>query len=257
MLRCLVVLPTYNEIENIEPMLETLLALESRVDILVVDDHSPDGTWQRVEELMAIQSEPRIHLLHRAGKQGLRSAYLAGFAWGLERGYDYLCEIDADFSHNPYDIPRLLEACEVGEADLAIGSRYVSGVNVVNWPMGRIIMSYCASKYVRLVSGMPVRDATAGFVCYRSTALRQILRHPIRMRGYGFQIEMKYLAYRLGFKIVEVPIIFTDRKRGASKMSGGIFSEALWGVIRMRFGFSRRFLRVEGGAKVEKGVGNE
>ena len=253
MLRCLVVLPTYNEIENISQMLETLLGLEPAVEVLVVDDNSPDGTWKRVEEFIAQQTAPsRVHLLHRAGKQGLRSAYLAGFAWGLERGYDYFCEIDADFSHNPADIPRLLEACEAGEADLAIGSRYVSGVNVVNWPMGRILMSYCASKYVRCVSGMPVRDATAGFVCYRATALRQILRHPIRMRGYGFQIEMKYLAFRFGFKIVEVPIIFTDRKRGASKMSGGIFSEALWGVIRMRFGVSRKYLKAEEEGRVNE-----
>ena len=159
--------------------------------------------------------------------------------YGLERDYDYLCEIDCDFSHNPEDVTRLVAACEEQHADLAIGSRYVSGVNVVNWPMGRIIMSYCASVYVRCISGMPVRDATAGFVCYRGTALARLLRHPIRMKGYGFQIEMKYVAYRMGLKIVEVPIIFTDRKRGTSKMSGGIFSEALCGVIRMRFGFKK------------------
>ncbi len=188
---------------------------------------------------MASHPEGRVHLLHRAGKQGLRSAYLAGFQWGLERNYDYLCEIDCDFSHNPEDVTRLVAACEEQHADLAIGSRYVSGVNVVNWPMGRIIMSYCASVYVRCISGMPVRDATAGFVCYRDTALARLLRHPIRMKGYGFQIEMKYVAYRMGLKIVEVPIIFTDRKRGTSKMSGGIFSEALCGVIRMRFGFKK------------------
>lgn len=241
MLRTLIVLPTYNERENIEPMLEALLALPDQVDVLVVDDNSPDGTWQYVEQYMAEHSEGRVHLLHRAGKQGLRSAYLAGFQWGLERRYDYLCEIDCDFSHNPEDVTHLLAACENQGADLAIGSRYVSGVNVVNWPMGRIIMSYCASVYVRCISGMPVRDATAGFVCYRGTALARLLRHPIRMKGYGFQIEMKYVAYRMGLKIVEVPIIFTDRKRGTSKMSGGIFSEALWGVIRMRFGFRKGY----------------
>jgi glycosyltransferases involved in cell wall biogenesis len=239
MLRILIVLPTYNERENIAPMLEALLALPDQVDVLVVDDNSPDGTWQYVEQYMASHPEGRVHLLHRAGKQGLRSAYLAGFQWGLERNYDYLCEIDCDFSHNPEDVTRLVAACEEQHADLAIGSRYVSGVNVVNWPMGRIIMSYCASVYVRCISGMPVRDATAGFVCYRGTALARLLRHPIRMKGYGFQIEMKYVAYRMGLKIVEVPIIFTDRKRGTSKMSGGIFSEALCGVIRMRFGFKK------------------
>ena len=239
MLRILIVLPTYNERENIAPMLEAVLALPDKVDVLVVDDNSPDGTWQYVEQYMASHPEGRVHLLHRAGKQGLRSAYLAGFQWGLERNYDYLCEIDCDFSHNPEDVTRLVAACEEQHADLAIGSRYVSGVNVVNWPMGRIIMSYCASVYVRCISGMPVRDATAGFVCYRGTALARLLRHPIRMKGYGFQIEMKYVAYRMGLKIVEVPIIFTDRKRGTSKMSGGIFSEALCGVIRMRFGFKK------------------
>ncbi len=239
MLRILIVLPTYNERENIAPMLEALLALPDQVDVLVVDDNSPDGTWQYVEQYMASHPEGRVHLLHRARKQGLRSAYLAGFQWGLERNYDYLCEIDCDFSHNPEDVTRLVAACEEQHADLAIGSRYVSGVNVVNWPMGRIIMSYCASVYVRCISGMPVRDATAGFVCYRGTALARLLRHPIRMKGYGFQIEMKYVAYRMGLKIVEVPIIFTDRKRGTSKMSGGIFSEALCGVIRMRFGFKK------------------
>ena len=239
MLRILIVLTTYNERENIAPMLEALLALPDQVDVLVVDDNSPDGTWQYVEQYMASHPEGRVHLLHRAGKQGLRSAYLAGFQWGLERNYDYLCEIDCDFSHNPEDVTRLVAACEEQHADLAIGSRYVSGVNVVNWPMGRIIMSYCASVYVRCISGMPVRDATAGFVCYRGTALARLLRHPIRMKGYGFQIEMKYVAYRMGLKIVEVPIIFTDRKRGTSKMSGGIFSEALCGVIRMRFGFKK------------------
>lgn len=239
MLRILIVLPTYNERENIAPMLEALLVLPDQVDVLVVDDNSPDGTWQYVEQYMASHPEDRVHLLHRAGKQGLRSAYLAGFQWGLERNYDYLCEIDCDFSHNPEDVTRLVAACEEQHADLAIGSRYVSGVNVVNWPMGRIIMSYCASVYVRCISGMPVRDATAGFVCYRGTALARLLRHPIRMKGYGFQIEMKYVAYRMGLKIVEVPIIFTDRKRGTSKMSGGIFSEALCGVIRMRFGFKK------------------
>ena len=239
MLRILIVLPTYNERENIAPMLEALLALPDQVDVLVVDDNSPDGTWHYVEQYMASHPEGRVHLLHRAGKQGLRSAYLAGFQWGLERNYDYLCEIDCDFSHNPEDVTRLVAACEEQHADLAIGSRYVSGVNVVNWPMGRIIMSYCASVYVRCISGMPVRDATAGFVCYRGTALARLLRHPIRMKGYGFQIEMKYVAYRMGLKIVEVPIIFTDRKRGTSKMSGGIFSEALCGVIRMRFGFKK------------------
>jgi len=233
--RCLVVLPTYNERENIAMMLDALLSLPIPMHVLVVDDNSPDGTWQYVQEFIANGHQQQVALLHRPEKQGLRSAYIDGFQWGLERGFDFICEIDADFSHNPNDIPRLVDACQNQEADIAIGSRYVSGVNVVNWPLGRILMSYCASLYVRCITGMPVKDTTAGFVCYRATTLRDILDYKIRMKGYGFQIEMKYLAYRLGYKITEVPIIFTDRKRGTSKMSGGIFSEALWGVIRMRF----------------------
>lgn len=233
----LVVIPTYNELENIERIVGAVLSLPIAVEVLVVDDSSPDGTGQRVIELQS-QHGSRLHLLSRAQKEGLGRAYLAGFEWGLGRDYEYICEIDADFSHDPQDIPRLVARCagtDGGPADVAIGSRYVKGINVVNWPLSRILMSYCASLYVRIVSGMPVRDATAGFVCYRSEALRHLLRYPVRMRGYGFQIEMKYLAYRMGYRLSEVPIIFTDRTAGTSKMSGGIFSEALWGVLRMRF----------------------
>ncbi|PIE84205.1 MAG: dolichyl-phosphate beta-D-mannosyltransferase [Bacteroidia bacterium] len=238
MTELLCIVPTYNEVENIDAIVNALLELPVRPDILVVDDSSPDGTARRVEELMG-RHPGRIHLLQREGKLGLGTAYLAGFGWGLEAGYQYLCEIDADMSHSPSDVPRLLEACRQGHS-VAVGSRYVSGINVVNWPLRRIILSYCASIYVRLVSGMPIHDATAGFVCYAAPALRDILAQGIRMKGYGFQIEMKYLAYRLGHSIREIPIVFTDRTKGVSKMSGGIFSEAFWGVIRMRLHAPKR-----------------
>lgn len=231
--RLLVVIPTYNEIENIRLIIGAVLDLAIDAHVLIVDDSSPDGTADAVRALQQVDAA-RIHLLQRAGKQGLGSAYIAGFNWGLSRGYGHICEMDADFSHNPNDVPRLLAACESMGADVSIGSRYSKGFRVKNWPWHRILLSYCASLYVRLVTGMPVKDTTAGFVCYRAGTLRGILQYPIHMNGYGFQIEMKYYAYRLGFKIEEVPIYFTDRLRGKSKMSGGIFSEALWGVLRMR-----------------------
>lgn len=234
----LVVIPTYNEIENIGAIVAAILALSVQADVLIVDDNSPDGTATRVKELQGLQPG-RIHLIERAGKLGLGTAYLEGFRWGLQHNYPYLCELDADFSHNPADVPRLLAACQ-SEADVAIGSRYVKGVNVVNWPMKRLLLSFFAAMYVRFVSGMPVHDATAGFVCYRAEPLRDLLKHGIHMKGYGFQIEMKYTAYRLGYRILEIPIIFTDREKGTSKMSGGIFSEAFWGVIRMRFTAPKR-----------------
>lgn len=228
----LVIIPTYNEIENIEAMARTVFSLGTGFDLLVIDDGSPDGTGAKVKEL---QSEfPGLHLVERAGKLGLGTAYIAGFSWALERGYDYICEMDCDFSHNPTDLNRLVAACKDG-ADMAIGSRYVTGVNVVNWPMGRVIMSYYASAYVRCVLGIPVRDCTAGFVCFTRKVLQTIDLQAVRMKGYGFQVEMKYSAHKLGFKVVEVPIIFTDRTQGTSKMSSGIFGEAFWGVLKMRF----------------------
>ncbi len=227
-----VIIPTYNEIENIAKMIETVFSLPADIDLLVIDDGSPDGTAAVVKEFQSKYSS--LHLIERSGKLGLGTAYIAGFKWALERGYDYICEMDCDFSHNPNDLLRLLDACQSGGADLSIGSRYITGVNVVNWPMGRVIMSYYASKYVRTVLGMQVRDCTAGFVCFSRKVLETINLDDIRMRGYGFQIEMKYTTHKLGFKIKEVPIIFTDRTEGTSKMSGSIFGEAFWGVLKMR-----------------------
>lgn len=229
-----VIIPTYNEIENIEAMIRTVLSLSEPFDLLVIDDGSPDGTGDAVRGL--IPSYPdRLHLVERSGKQGLATAYITGFNWALERGYDYIFEMDADFSHNPEDLVRLYHAAHDEGADLVIGSRYVTGVNVINWPIGRVIMSYYASAYVRRVLRMKIMDCTAGFVCFRSDVLRTIDLDNIKMKGYGFQIEMKYSAWKLGFKLKEIPIIFTDRTRGSSKMSSGIFGEAFWGVIRMRF----------------------
>ena len=229
----LVIIPTYNERENIEAMIEKVMSLAGGFDLLVVDDGSPDGTAEVVESYRQAYNG-RIHLIRRAGKLGLGTAYLTGFEWGLKEGYDYLAEMDCDFSHNPDDLERLVAAAE-GGADVVVGSRYVKGVNVVNWPMSRLLLSYFASKYVRIVTGMPIHDATAGFVCYRRTALEQILKNEIEMKGYGFQIEMKYTAWRLGLKLHEESIIFTERREGASKMSGGIFGEALLGVMKLRF----------------------
>ena len=234
----LIIIPTYNERENIEAMIAKVFSLEGDFSLLVVDDGSPDGTAAIVRDLMPSYPE-RLFLVEREGKLGLGTAYLAGFRWALERGYDAVFEMDCDFSHDPDDLLRLAAELEAG-ADVAVGSHYVSGVNVVNWPMRRLLLSYCASRYVKIVTGMPVKDATAGFVGYRAEVLRTLDLDNVRMRGYGFQIEMKYTAWRLGFKIKEVSIIFRDRTLGTSKMSSSIFGEAFWGVLGLRF---RRFRR--------------
>jgi len=230
---CLVIIPTYNEKENIADIIQAVFSLEKEFHLLIVDDNSPDGTADIVKDLQKKYPD-KLHLLEREGKLGLGTAYIAGFKWALEHGYDYIFEMDADFSHDPKDLVRLLAACKSG-ADVAIGSRYIDGVNVVNWPMGRILMSYFASAYVRFITGMKIKDTTAGFKCYTRKVLESIDLDAIRFKGYAFQIEMKFTAWKLGFKIVEVPIIFTDRKRGSSKMSGGIFNEAFWGVILLKF----------------------
>ena len=231
----LVIIPTYNEKENVRAITDAVLALPDGFDILIIDDNSPDGTAAIVEEMMAQQPE-RIHLLKRAGKLGLGTAYIEGFKWALAREkYQYIFEMDADFSHNPADLPRLLKACREDGADVAVGSRYLTGVNVVNWPMGRVMISYYASKYVRMVTGMPVHDATAGFVCWTRRVLEALPLDNIRFKGYAFQIEMKFLAYKYGFKIVEVPIVFVNRVLGTSKMSSGIFSEGFFGVLRLKW----------------------
>lgn len=232
---CIVIIPTYNEKENIENIIRAVMGLEHGFHILIIDDGSPDGTAQIVKGLMAGDFNGRLHLVERKGKLGLGTAYIAGFKWALEHDYEYVFEMDADFSHDPKDLPRLYNACAVEGADLAIGSRYVTGVNVVNWPMGRVLMSYYASKYVQLVTGIPVHDTTAGFKCYRRKVLETINLDAIRFKGYAFQIEMKFTAYKLGFKIAEVPVIFVNRQLGTSKMSGGIFSEALFGVMKLRW----------------------
>lgn len=227
-----VIIPTYNEKENIEKIIRAVFSLEGEYNILVIEDGSPDGT---AEIVLKMQKEfpERLHMIQRSGKQGLGTAYLTGFRWSLEHGFDYIFEMDADFSHNPNDLPLLYRTCRDG-ADLAIGSRYCDGISVINWPIGRVIMSYYASVYVRKVLGMKVYDATAGFICYRRKVLDTIDLDNIRMKGYGFQIEMKYTAFRLGFRIKEVPIIFVDRKEGTSKMSSSIFGEAFWGVLKMK-----------------------
>ena len=230
----IVIIPTYNEKENIEAITRKVFSLPGDFQILIIDDGSPDGTATIVKGLQT-EFPDRLHLLERSGKQGLGTAYLTGFKWSLDHGYDYIFEMDADFSHNPDDLLRLYAACSEQGADLAVGSRYCHGVSVVDWPMSRIIMSYYASAYVRGVLGMKVFDTTAGFVCYSRKVLETIDLDAVQMKGYGFQIEMKYTAYRLGFKIVEVPIIFTNRQLGTSKMSSGIFGEAFWGVIKLRF----------------------
>lgn len=230
----LVIIPTYNEKENIEAIITAVMELPIEYHVLVIDDGSPDGTANIVKNLMSDKFAGKLHLVERAGKLGLGTAYIAGFKWAVEHQYDYIFEMDADFSHNPQDLLKLYDACANQGADVAIGSRYVSGVNVVNWPMGRVLMSYFASKYVRFVLGMKVHDTTAGFVCYRREVLETIELDKIRFKGYAFQIEMKFTAYKCGFKIQEVPIIFVNRVLGTSKMSGGIFSEALLGVIRLK-----------------------
>lgn len=230
----IVIIPTYNEKENIEKIIRAVFSLEKAFDILIIDDGSPDGTAAIVKDLMSGPFSGRLHLVERQGKLGLGTAYIAGFRWALDHGYDFVFEMDADFSHAPTDLPRLYSACTEEGADVAIGSRYVTGVNVVNWPMGRVLMSYYASKYVRTVLGVKLHDTTAGFVCYRRRVLEAIDLDAIRFKGYAFQIEMKYTAYKLGFKIKEVSVVFVNRQEGTSKMSGGIFSEALFGVMRLR-----------------------
>jgi len=231
--RNLVIIPTYNEKENIESIIKAVFELPRQFEILIIDDNSPDGTAQIVKQLMELNSN-RLHLLERAGKQGLGTAYITGFKWAIAQRYDYIFEMDADFSHPPADLINLHNACLEQQADLAIGSRYISGVNVVNWPMGRVLMSYFASVYVRFITGLKVMDTTAGFKCYHRKVLETIDLDNIRLKGYAFQIEMKFTTWKFGFKIVEVPIIFTDRTQGTSKMSGGIFNEAVWGVIKMK-----------------------
>ncbi len=230
--KSLVVIPTYNEKENAEQIIRKVMSMKTPFHMLFIDDNSPDGTAGIIKSLQP-EFPNRLFIVEREGKLGLGTAYITGFRWAIERQYDYIFEMDCDFSHNPDDLERLLITVQNG-ADLAIGSRYISGINVINWPLGRVLMSYFASVYVRMVTGMKVMDTTAGFKCYRRKVLEAIRFDAITLKGYGFQIEMKFTAFKLGFKIVEVPIIFTDRREGTSKMSGGIFSEALWGVLKMK-----------------------
>ena len=232
MSKSLVIIPTYNELENIQNIIEAVLSLPDNLHVLIVDDNSPDGTAEIVKSLQK-KYDGKLFIEERKGKQGLGTAYIHGFKWGLHNHYNFLFEMDADFSHDPKDLIRLKQACENG-ADLAIGSRYATGVNVVNWPMGRVLMSYFASVYVRMVSRMPIRDATAGFKCYRAIVLKTIQLDKVKFKGYAFQIEMKFTTWKFGFKVVEVPIIFTDRQKGTSKMSSGIFKEAFFGVIILK-----------------------
>ena len=229
----IVIIPTYNERENIENIIRAVFALEKVFHILIIEDGSPDGTASIVKTLQQEFPE-RLFMIERKGKLGLGTAYIAGFKWSLEHNYGYIFEMDADFSHNPADLPRLYKACAEEGADVAIGSRYISGVNVVNWPRGRVLMSYFASKYVRLITGIPVQDTTAGFKCYRRRVLETIDLDGIRFKGYAFQIEMKFTAYKCGFKIVEVPVIFINRELGTSKMNSSIFGEAVFGVIKLK-----------------------
>lgn len=231
----IVIIPTYKERENVKAIIEAVFAQPKEFDILIVDDNSPDGTAEIVESLQKIYNHQttRLHLLKRPGKQGLGTAYIAGFHYAIEKGYDFLLEMDADFSHDPKDLIQLYSACAQNGADLSIGSRYATGVNVVNWPMGRVLLSYFASMYVRLITTMPIADTTAGFVCYRRKVLETIPLDEIKFVGYAFQIEMKFITWKYGFKLQEVPIIFTERVRGESKMSAGIFKEAFFGVLQM------------------------
>ncbi|MFB6342570.1 polyprenol monophosphomannose synthase [Saccharicrinis sp. FJH62] len=233
MAKSVVIIPTYNEKENIENIIRAVTDLKEGFHILIIDDGSPDGTADIVKKLQK-EFDDRLFMVQRQGKQGLGTAYIAGFKWAIERKYDFIFEMDADFSHNPNDLPRLLHACESEGADLAIGSRYISGVNVVNWPIGRVLMSYFASKYVKIVTGMKVFDTTAGFKCYRRQVLETINLDAIRFKGYAFQIEMKFTTFKCGFTIKEVPIVFVNRVLGTSKMSGGIFNEAVWGVLKLK-----------------------
>jgi len=238
----IVIIPTYNEKENMENIIRAIFSLDKCFHILVIDDGSPDGTAQIVHRLMEGEFAGRLFIIERAGKLGLGTAYITGFKWALERHYEYIFEMDADFSHSPADLPRLYSACHDEGADVAVGSRYVTGVNVVNWPIGRVLMSYFASQYVQLVTGFKVHDTTAGFVCYRRRVLQTIELDKVRFKGYAFQIEMKYTAHKIGFKIKEVSVVFVNRREGTSKMSGGIFSEAFFGVMRLRLdGWFRKY----------------
>ncbi|MBR5467130.1 MAG: polyprenol monophosphomannose synthase [Bacteroidaceae bacterium] len=236
-----IIIPTYNEKENIEAIIRAVTSLEKPFHVLVIDDGSPDGTANIVKGLMAEEFKGRVHLVERTGKLGLGTAYICGFKWALEHGYEYIFEMDADFSHAPADLPRLYAACHDEGYDVSVGSRYITGVNVVNWPIGRVLMSYYASAYVRTILGIKLRDTTAGFVCWTRKVLETMSLDDVRFKGYAFQIEMKYTALRLGFKIKEVPVVFVNRELGTSKMSGGIFSEALFGVMKLRMTkFKRR-----------------
>lgn len=238
----IIIIPTYNEKENIEKIIRAIQGLEKSFHILVIDDGSPDGTAGIVHGLIDTEFKDRLFIIERSGKLGLGTAYITGFKWALEHGYEYIFEMDADFSHDPNDVPRLYSACHDEGYDVAIGSRYVSGVNVVNWPMGRVLMSYFASKYVRFVTGFKVHDTTAGFKCYKRRVLETIELDKVRFKGYAFQIEMKFTAYKIGFKIKEVPVIFVNRVEGVSKMNGGIFGEAFFGVMRLRLdGWIRKY----------------
>ena len=241
----IVIIPTYNEKENIEKIIRAVFSLDKYFHILIIDDGSPDGTAAIVRNLIETEFNERLFLIERSGKQGLGTAYITGFKWALEHKYGYVFEMDADFSHDPKDLLRLYNACHEDGYDVAIGSRYVSGVNVVNWPIGRVLMSYFASKYVRFITGFKVHDTTAGFKCYKRRVLETIPLDEIRFKGYGFQIEMKYTAYKIGFKIKEVPVIFVNRQEGVSKMSGGIFGEAFFGVMRLRLdGWLRKYPKI-------------
>ncbi len=241
----LVIIPTYNEKENIAKIISAVMGLDKPFDILVIDDNSPDGTAAIVKRLIAEEYPDRLFLLERSGKLGLGTAYIEGFRWALGKDYEYIFEMDADFSHDPKDLPRLYEACATEGYDVSVGSRYITGANVVDWPLGRILMSYSASIYVRLITCINVHDTTAGFVCYRREVLEKMDLDKIRFKGYAFQIEMKYTAYKMGCRIKEVSVVFVNRKEGVSKMSGGIFSEAFFGVIRLRMdGFVRKYAKI-------------
>lgn len=240
----IVLIPTYNEKENISDIIDAVFSLSVPFHLLIIDDNSPDGTASIVKDIITTKYPDRLHILEREGKQGLGTAYIAGFKWALEHNYEYIFEMDADFSHNPKDLERLYASCHDKGSDLAIGSRYISGANVVNWPMGRILMSYYASKYVQMVTGMPVKDATAGFVCYRKEVLQTLDLDKIKFKGYAFQIEMKFNTWKYRFKIEEVPIIFTDRTRGVSKMNKSIFYEAFFGVMQLKWqSFFKKYRR--------------
>ena len=243
MSKALVIIPTYNEIENIEKMIRKVFSLEENFELLIIDDGSPDGTAEVVKKL---QNEfNKLHIVERTGKLGLGTAYIAGFKWGIKNNYDFIFEMDCDFSHNPDDLLKLYSEAKNG-SDVVIGSRYKKGVNVVNWPMGRVLMSYFASVYVRFITGMPIHDTTAGFKCYRTKVLKSFNFDKIKFKGYAFQIEMKFTAWKMGYKLTEVPIVFTDRQEGASKMSGGIFNEAFWGVIKLKLGsFFKKYKAIE------------